>query len=132
MTTATNAVTLAIGTNPGGRGALTCTGTGTNGLTFTANAGVASATGCKITGKAGTTYTLTAASYGFTTVTSNAFSITFGAASQLVFTASPAAGPTGRVDRSRASPSRTPRATWSPTRPPRSPSPSGPTPAEAR
>ena len=55
---------------------------------------MASATGCKITGKVGTTYTLTAAANGFTTVTSNAFSITFGAASQLVFTTQPGAGPT--------------------------------------
>ena len=33
--------------------------------------------GCKITGKTGT-YTLTAAATGFTTVTSNTFTITFG------------------------------------------------------
>ena len=51
--------------------------------------------GCKITGTIGTTYTLTAAASGFTTITSNAFSITIGAASQLVFTTQPGGGANG-------------------------------------
>ena len=77
VTTATNSITLALGTNPGG--ALACT---TNPLA--ANAGVASFAGCKITGKSGT-YTLTAAAAGFTTATSATFTITPGAATQLAF-----------------------------------------------
>ena len=56
VTTATNSITLAIGTNPGGT--LACT---TNPLN--ANTGSANFAGCKITGKAGT-YTLTAAAAG--------------------------------------------------------------------
>ena len=87
VTNATNQITLALGTNPGG--ALNCT---TNPLN--ANAGVASFAGCKITGKTGT-YTLTAAATGFTTVTSNTFTITIGGASQLVFSAQPGGGANG-------------------------------------
>ena len=77
VTTATNSITLAIGTNPGGT--LACT---TNPLAATG--GVASFAGCKITGKAGT-YTLTAAATGLTGATSATFTITPGAATQLAF-----------------------------------------------
>ena len=87
VTNATNQITLALGTNPGGT--LACT---TNPLA--ANTGTASFAGCEITGKTGT-YTLTAAATGFTTVTSSTFSITFGPASQLVFTAQPGGGANG-------------------------------------
>ena len=58
VTTATNSVTLAVGTNPGGT--LACT---TNPLAATG--GTSTFAGCKITGKAGT-YTLTAAATGLT------------------------------------------------------------------
>ncbi len=88
VTTATNSITLAIGTNPGG--ALTCTG----GNTLAATNGVANFAGCKITGKAGA-YTLTAAATGLPTITSNTFNITFGAASQLVFSTQPGGGVDG-------------------------------------
>ena len=88
VTTGTNAITLAIGTNPGGT--LGCT---TNPLNATG--GVASFGGCEITGTTGTTYTLTAAGNGFTTVTSNAFSIGLGGASQLTFTTQPGGGTDG-------------------------------------
>ena len=63
VTTATNSITLAIGTNPGGT--LACT---TNPLAATA--GTSTFAGCKITGKTGT-YTLTATATGLTGATSN-------------------------------------------------------------
>ena len=88
VTNATNSITLALGTNPGGT--LTCGG----GNTLAANAGTATFAGCEITGKAGT-YTLTAAATGFTTVTSGNVPITFGPASQLVFTTQPGGGADG-------------------------------------
>ena len=88
VTTATNSITLAIGTNPGGT--LACTG----GNTLAATNGVATFAGCKITGKAGS-YTLTAAATGLSGATSNAFNITFGAATQLVFSAQPGGGVDG-------------------------------------
>jgi trimeric autotransporter adhesin len=90
VTTATNAVTLAIGTNPSA-GVLACTNTG--GLTVTSVSGVANFTGCSIT-KAGTGYTLAATSSPVLTppVNANAFTITAGAASQLVFTTQPVGG----------------------------------------
>ncbi len=85
------AVTLAIGTNPGG-GTLTCTNTGGLGP-VTASGGVASFTGCAIT-KSGSGYTLTATSSPSRTAPSNAnsFNITAGSASNLAFTAQPASG----------------------------------------
>ena len=49
--------------------------------------------GCKITGKAGT-YTLTAAATGFTTVTSNTFTITSALPPSSSSPPSPVAGPT--------------------------------------
>ena len=61
------AVTLAIGTNPGG-GTLTCTG----GLTVAAVGGLATFTGCAIN-TAGNGYTLVATSTGLTSATSSAF-----------------------------------------------------------
>src|SRR6202030_995261 len=90
VTTATNAVTLAIGTNPSA-GVLACTNTG--GLTVNAVSGVAAFTGCSIT-KAASGYTLPATSSPVLTppVNANAFNITAGTASQLVFTTQPVAG----------------------------------------
>ena len=87
VTTATNSITLAIATNPGGT--LACT---TNPLGATG--GVASFAGCKITGKLGN-YTLTASATGLTGATSNTFPITIGAASQLAFTTQPGGGVDG-------------------------------------
>jgi hypothetical protein len=68
VTTATNSITLAIGTNPGG-GTLTCT---TN--PRAASAGVATFSGCKIN-RAGSGYTLTATSGSLTAATSAAFNV---------------------------------------------------------
>ena len=70
QTSATNTITLAIGTNPGG-------GTLSGGATVTATAinGVATFTGLSIN-KPGTGYTLTAAASGLTTATSGTFNIT--------------------------------------------------------
>ncbi len=83
------AITLAIGTNPGG-GALTCTNTGGLGP-VTVSSGIASFTGCAVT-KTGTGYTLTATSNpAHTTPTNaNAFNITAGTAAKVGITASPA------------------------------------------
>ncbi len=83
LSTGTNSITLAVGTQPGSGATLACT---TNPLN--AGGGTASFGGCKITGKAGS-YTLTAAATGLTGTTSNAFSITPGTATQLVFTTQP-------------------------------------------
>ena len=85
ITAATDPITLAIGTNPGGT--LACT---TNPLN--ASGGVATFAGCQITGKTGTTYTLTASEPGLTVATSNTFSITIGAATKLAFTTQPGGG----------------------------------------
>ena len=46
----TASITLSIATQPGFGATLSCSGTGTNGDTFTAVAGVASFAGCEITG----------------------------------------------------------------------------------
>ena len=90
VTTATNAVTLATGTNPSA-GVLACTNAG--GLTVNAVSGVATFTGCSIT-TAGTGYTLAATSSPVLTppVNANAFIITAGTASQLDFTTQPVGG----------------------------------------
>jgi trimeric autotransporter adhesin len=88
VNTATNSVTLAIGTNPGG-GALSCT---TNPVA--AVAGVATFSGCKID-KAGNGYTLTATSGSLTSATSSAFNITVGSAAKLAFTQQPAGAVAG-------------------------------------
>ena len=83
VTTATNSITLAIGTNPSG-GTLSVT---TNPVT--AVNGVATFAGIKIN-LVGTGYTLTATpSGGLTAATSTAFNITVGAASQVAFTQQP-------------------------------------------
>ncbi|HEY5384733.1 MAG TPA: fibronectin type III domain-containing protein, partial [Acidimicrobiales bacterium] len=84
VTTDTNAVTMAIGTNPGPGTLSTCTSTTT--------AGVAAFTGCAIN-KPGTGYTLTASdSTDALTQVSTAFSITVGPAAALVFTVQPGNG----------------------------------------
>ena len=82
VTTATNAITLAIATNPAG-GTLSAT---TNPLNATA--GVAAFSGMKID-KVGTGYTLTASATGLTSATSNSFNISVGPATQLAFAQQP-------------------------------------------
>src|SRR6266481_2169792 len=81
VTTATNAVTIAIGTNPGG-------GTLSGTATAAAVAGVATFSTLSID-KTGTGYTLAASSAGFTGATSTAFNVTPGTAAQLAFTVQP-------------------------------------------
>ena len=84
-----DAVTLAIGTNPAG-GVLTCTNSG--GLTVTASAGVAHFTGCAIT-LGGTGYELTATAGSLTPpANANAFNIIWGFPSKLAFTTQPTSG----------------------------------------
>jgi hypothetical protein len=78
----TSAVTLAIGTNPGG-GTLICTPN-----PVTASSGVATFAGCKID-KAGNGYTLTATDGALTSATSATFNIVPGAPTQLVVTMQP-------------------------------------------
>ncbi len=90
VTSSTRPVTLGIGNNAGPGGVLTCTST----LTVAAVNGLATFTGCKID-KIGTGYTLTASSAGLASATSNAFNITLGAASQVVFTTQPGGGTGG-------------------------------------
>jgi hypothetical protein len=88
VTTAANSVTLSIS---GGQ-TLTCSDSGTNGDTTNASGGAATFSGCN--GSAyGNGLTLTAKSGTFT-ATSTPFNIT-GIASQLVFSAQPAAGVSG-------------------------------------
>ena len=80
--TATNSITVAIGTNPS---AGTLSGT----LVVAATSGVATFPNLSIN-NAGVGYTLTAAATGFTTITSNAFSnVAAGVPSKLVFSAQP-------------------------------------------
>ncbi len=78
---ATNAVTVAIGSNPG-------SGTLSGTLTQNPTNGVASFGNLSID-KTGTGYTLTAAAIGLTGMTSTTFNITPGPAAQLVFTVQP-------------------------------------------
>src|SRR5205807_212513 len=78
----TDAVAIALGSNPGGS---TLSGT----TPVAAVGGVA--TFSVSLNKAGTGYTLTASASGFTPVTSTAFDITPGAATQLAFTQQPSA-----------------------------------------
>ena len=80
--TATNAVTVAIGTNPG-------SGTLTGTATVNAVAGIATFAGLSID-KTGTGYTLTASASGLAGATSGVFNITAASASQLAFTTQPA------------------------------------------
>ncbi|MGH9261595.1 MAG: S8 family serine peptidase, partial [Acidimicrobiales bacterium] len=87
---ATNSVTVALGSNPGGDGVLDGTPT-----TVAAVAGFATFSNLDI--DEADTYTLTAAASGLTGATSNAFTITAGALSQLAFTAQPPNGIAGVV-----------------------------------
>ncbi|WP_424186963.1 hypothetical protein ACOBQX_03775 [Actinokineospora sp. G85] len=83
-------ITVAIGANPAG-------GTLSGTVSATTNAsGVAAFPGLSIN-RAGTGYTLTAAGTGLTSATSSPFAITAGAASRLVFTASPDTSFAGRA-----------------------------------
>ena len=83
VASASNAVTVAIGTNPGG---------GTLGGTTTANAVAGIATFGDLTiDKAGTGYTLTAGGTGLGVTTSAAFNVTVGPAATLAFTTQPPA-----------------------------------------
>ena len=77
VSTATNSVTLAIGTNSG-------SGTLSGTLTASASAGVATFAGISIN-KIGSGYTLTATSSGLSSATSGTFNVTAGAASKIVF-----------------------------------------------
>lgn len=80
-------VSLALANNPSG---------GTLGGTLTQSAVNGVATFANLTvDKIGTGYTLGASSSGLTGATSNAFNITLGAASKLVFTAAPSGGTAG-------------------------------------
>jgi len=81
ITTATNSITMAIGTNPGG-------GTLSGTTTVAAVNGVATFSNLSIN-HAGTGYTLTATATGVTTATSVVFNVATAAASQLVFTVQP-------------------------------------------
>jgi hypothetical protein len=81
-------ITVTIGTNPGS-GTLSGTktvGTNTNGVATFSNLSI---------DKAGTGYTLGAASSGIAGATSNAFNVSAGIASQLVFTTQPAGAAAG-------------------------------------
>jgi hypothetical protein len=78
---ATNAVTIAIGANPGGA-ALTGT------TTVNAVSGVATFTGLKLD-KIGVGYTFTASATGLTSATSASFTITSGSLNSLAFTTQP-------------------------------------------
>ena len=83
VTTATNSITLAIGTNPGG-GVLSGT------TTQAAASGSASFPGLSIN-RSGTGYTLAASAAGLTGATSAAFDITPAAASRVAFVVQPSA-----------------------------------------
>ena len=87
VTTATTSVTVAIGTNP-------ASGTLSGTTTVSAVNGMAAFTNLRID-KVGTGYTLTASGTGLTGVTSSAFTITVGSATQLVFRVGPSGGATG-------------------------------------
>ena len=89
VTTATNAVTLAIASQPGNGATLTCT-TNPKG----AAAGVASFAGCQIVGQSGS-YTLNATATGLATDTTTSFTIGVGAATQVAFTTQPGGGANG-------------------------------------
>ena len=84
-----DAVTLAIASQPGSGAALSCTAN-----PVAASNGVASFAGCEIAGKAGT-YTLKATDGSLTSPTSSTFSVTVGSAAQLAFTTQPGGGTSG-------------------------------------
>jgi len=81
ITSASNSITLAIGSNPGG-------GTLGGTLTQSASAGVATFGGLSIN-KVGVGYTLTAVADGLTGATSGSFNITSGPAAKLAFNVQP-------------------------------------------
>jgi hypothetical protein len=81
VTTATDGVTISIGTNPG-------SGTLTGTATVAAVNGVATFSDLSIN-KAGTGYTLSASASGLTGATSGTFDVTPGAAAKLAFTVQP-------------------------------------------
>src|SRR5438132_611587 len=85
----TGNVTVALGANPG---SAILAGT----TTVAAASGVATFTGLSLV-KTGTGYTLTAAAGGLTGATSNAFNVTAGAATQLVFSVQPTSATAGSV-----------------------------------
>ncbi|MDR3606704.1 MAG: Ig-like domain-containing protein [Oligoflexia bacterium] len=87
VTSATNSVSVAIGTNPS-------SGTLSGTSSIAASGGVASFSGLLIN-SVGTGYTLTASGSGLTSVTSSSFNITVGAAAQLAFTTQPGGGTGG-------------------------------------
>ncbi len=89
VTSATNAVTLSIASQPGSGATLTCT---TNPLA--AANGVSGFGGCQIVGKAGN-YTLSATSAGLSSATSSSFTLSVGAATQVVFSTQPGGGANG-------------------------------------
>jgi hypothetical protein len=91
VTSATNAVTLGIATQPGSGATLACTPNPKS-----AANGVASFAGCQIVGKAGS-YTLSASAAGLTGATSTSLSITVGPATQLAFSTQPGGGNNGAV-----------------------------------
>lgn len=84
VTSSSASVTIAIGTNPS-------SGTLSGTATVNASSGVATFPGLSID-KTGTGYKLSASSSGVTGATSNAFNITPGAASKLVFSQQPSGG----------------------------------------
>ena len=84
-----DAVTLAIASQPGSGAALSCTAN-----PVAASNGVASFAGCEIAGKPGT-YTLKATDGSLTSPTSSTFSVTVGSAAQLAFTTQPGGGTSG-------------------------------------
>ncbi len=86
VTTSTATVSLSIATQPGSGAAISCTSN-----PLVATAGTATFAGCKIVGQIGT-YSLSATSSGLTSATSNTLTLTFGAATQLVFTTQPGGG----------------------------------------
>jgi hypothetical protein len=81
VTSATNSITMAIGTNPS-------SGTLSGSTTVTASGGVATFSNLSIN-KVGTGYTLAASATGLTAATSSAFNVTVGAANKLGFTVQP-------------------------------------------
>ena len=81
ITTATNAISMAIGNNPGGS---TLSGT----LTHNAINGVATFNDLSLN-RSGTGYTLVASSGSLTSATSNSFNVTAATATQLAFTIQP-------------------------------------------
>jgi len=89
ISTATNSITIAIGTNPGG-----ATLGGTTTVAATSGTGIAVFPGLTLSA-AGTGYTLTASASGLTSATSPAFNI-LASASKLAFAIQPSNSPAGK------------------------------------